>query len=155
MNLLSGTTYKGGTLRIAPARPDYLARVEREKANLPINTFVDPDEEAIRVREEKAAQKLERKLAKLRARKRGIEGYESSNMELMTVKKFKSRQGVNVQYIFNALTLFFFFCIPIQPCWRLTNHRFHSTNFRDGRKIRRPHFRYFQSSPALFVPCLL
>ncbi|EHS64591.1 hypothetical protein PGTUg99_005699 [Puccinia graminis f. sp. tritici] len=95
MNLLSGTTYKGGTLRIAPARPDYVARVEREKANLPINTFVDPDEEAIRVREEKAAQKLERKLAKLRARKRGIEGYESSNMELMTVKKFKSRQGVN------------------------------------------------------------
>ncbi|PLW48350.1 hypothetical protein PCASD_02912 [Puccinia coronata f. sp. avenae] len=95
MNLLSGTTYKGSTLRIAPARPDYVARAERERANLPITTFVDPDEEAIRIREEKAARKLERKLSKFRARKRGIEGYESSNMELMTVKKFKSRQGVN------------------------------------------------------------
>jgi hypothetical protein len=99
MNLLSGTTYKGSTLRIAPARPDYVARAERERANLPITTFVDPDEEAIRIREEKAARKLERKLSKFRARKRGIEGYESSNMELMTVKKFKSRQGVNVWFI--------------------------------------------------------
>ncbi|PLW11005.1 hypothetical protein PCANC_19475 [Puccinia coronata f. sp. avenae] len=35
MNLLSGTTYKGSTLRIAPARPDYVARAERERANLP------------------------------------------------------------------------------------------------------------------------
>ncbi|KAI9609567.1 hypothetical protein H4Q26_007527 [Puccinia striiformis f. sp. tritici PST-130] len=95
MNLLSGTTYKGSTLRIAPARPDYAARIEREKANLPINTYVDPDEEAIQISEEKAAQKLERKLAKIRARKRGIEGYESSNMELMTVKKFKSRIGTH------------------------------------------------------------
>ncbi|POW05431.1 hypothetical protein PSHT_10762 [Puccinia striiformis] len=95
MNLLSGTTYKGSTLRIAPARPDYAARIEREKANLPINTCVDPDEEAIQISEEKAAQKLERKLAKIRARKRGIEGYESSNMELMTVKKFKSRIGTH------------------------------------------------------------
>jgi len=89
MNLLSGTTYKGSTLKISPARPDYAARVERERANLPINTFVDPDEEANRVREEKAARKLERRLAKLHARKRGIDGYESSNMELMTVKKIQ------------------------------------------------------------------
>jgi len=54
-------------------------------------------EEANRVREEKAARKLEQKLATFHARKRRIEGYKSSNMEPMTVKKFKSRQGVNVQ----------------------------------------------------------
>jgi len=88
-------TYKVRTLKISPARPDYTARVERERANLPLKTLVDPDEEANRVREEKAARKLEQKLAKFHARKRRIEGYKSSNMEPMTVKKFKSRQGVN------------------------------------------------------------
>ncbi|KNZ55035.1 hypothetical protein VP01_2786g1 [Puccinia sorghi] len=109
MNLLSGTTYKGSTLKISPARPDYTARVERERANLPINTFVNPDEEANPVREEKAARKLERKLAKLHARKRGIEGYENSNMELMTVKKFRSRQGVNVQKFLPLIDVCTFF----------------------------------------------
>lgn len=95
MNLLSGTIYKGNTLRIAPARPDYLARAEREKANLPIHSFVDRDEEELQAREKKAAQRRESKLMKSRGRRKGIDGFESSKMEVMTVKKFKSRQGVN------------------------------------------------------------
>ncbi|OAV94048.1 hypothetical protein PTTG_27129 [Puccinia triticina 1-1 BBBD Race 1] len=86
------------TSRIAPARPHYVARVKRERANLPITKFVDPNKESFRVREDKAAQQLERKLAKSRARKRGTKAYESPIMELMTCKKFRvaRRQWIRI-----------------------------------------------------------
>ncbi|MBW0489033.1 hypothetical protein O181_028748, partial [Austropuccinia psidii MF-1] len=95
MNLLSGSIFKGNVLRIAPARPDFRARMEREKAGLPQNTFTDPDEEALRAQEEKILRKRQLKLARWRARRKGIDGYESANMELMTSKRFKSREGIN------------------------------------------------------------
>ncbi|WAQ81691.1 hypothetical protein PtA15_2A2 [Puccinia triticina] len=116
MNLLSATTYKKSTSRIAPARPHYVARVKRERANLPITTFVDPNKESFRVCEDKAAQQLERKLAKSRARKRGTKAYESPIMELMTCKKFRvARRQCTVQ--FNPLTPGFY------SNWMLPSYR--------------------------------
>ncbi|KAH9821293.1 hypothetical protein DFH28DRAFT_952112 [Melampsora americana] len=88
MNLLSGTTYKGHTMRIALAKPNYIERAALERAGIPIeslnaNPLEEPENEA-----EVIAAKRRRKLRK------GVDGYQGENWQLMTVKRFKKHDGV-------------------------------------------------------------
>ncbi|EGG03061.1 uncharacterized protein MELLADRAFT_65767 [Melampsora larici-populina 98AG31] len=92
MNLLSGTTYKGHTMRIALAKPNYIERAALEKAGISIETL---DENPIEELENAAivlAAKRRRKL------KKGVDGYEGENWQLMTVKRFKKHDGVFVGF---------------------------------------------------------
>lgn len=86
MNLLSGTTYKGATLRIAPARPNYLARLALERAAEPqASTSSDPADEA----EEASRKKRLQRLRRISRRMSGIEGYEADDMQVMTKERLQ------------------------------------------------------------------
>lgn len=124
MNLLSGTTYKGETMRIALAKPDYMARAAREKEESQTESVSQTNEENVPDKPQKAVSKSHRKLRK------GVEGYESENWRLMTVKRFKNHDGTHVGRL---LALYDHF-LPLTAC---------HMSCRAGEKTQRPHCQSF------------
>ncbi|KAG0143137.1 hypothetical protein CROQUDRAFT_49227 [Cronartium quercuum f. sp. fusiforme G11] len=89
MNMLSGTTYKGDTMRIALAKPNYIERAALEREGDAKNDLPDLSEAE--------GESVPRNILNKRAYKsrKDVDGYEGEHWDLMTVKRFKKHDGIS------------------------------------------------------------
>ncbi|KAI8448846.1 hypothetical protein BY996DRAFT_7547727 [Phakopsora pachyrhizi] len=102
MNLLSGTHFKGSVLRISIARPDYIAR--RNLSPIESKKTAEDDNQNLNTEDKgegglKSTDSVPSSISKLKKRKnkkRRVDGIDFTNdMDLMTLKRFKSRDRIN------------------------------------------------------------